>query len=278
MKTIFKDANLSKEFIQKGYVKCPFLTEGQLEQLKLHVNEFERDFLQSDYGICSTTDLGKPDVVKKVNDFVVPFLLPIANEYFENYQIILGNYLVKKPQQNTLIPMHQDWTFVDEENYFSMSIWCPLIDVDKNNGCLQVVPRSHRISKNLRPAPRYPNSFINVHHELSDYSVNLPMKAGEAIFYDHALLHASPINTSKNNRPAVILGLTHKDAKLKHYWARDFKNNDSEVILDEFDMPDQFFMDHIRGSAPHTSKLLNSFPYTFDPIPIKEFHQKMNEQ
>jgi ectoine hydroxylase-related dioxygenase (phytanoyl-CoA dioxygenase family) len=243
-----------------------------LENVKKHQQHFE----DSDYGICSTTDLNKPNLVSEISDFVIPLLSPIVNEYFENYQLILGNYLIKKPQKNTHIPIHQDWTFVDEEQFFSLSIWCPLIDVDQNNGCLQVVPCSHRMSKNIRPAPKYPNCFANVYDEVKKNLLTLPLRAGEAIFYDHALLHASPVNNSQTKRPAVILGLTHKDALLRHYFARDFKNNDQEAIIDEYDMPNNFFMDHIRGCAPRSSVLLNSFGYKFNPIKKRDFFSKIN--
>ena len=278
MNTIFKDQLLSNKFIEEGFVKISFLNEDQLIRIKDHVDSYRDYFQNSSYGICSATDLNNPQLVKEINQFLINELEDNVKGYFENYHLILGNYLVKKPQENTFIPIHQDWSFVDESKYYSLSIWCPLVDVDESNGCLQVVPSSHRLSKNIRPAPKYPDSFQNVREYLPDYLISLPLKAGEAICYDHALLHASPINKSNHFRPAITLGLTHQNAQLCHHFARETSNDENYVTLDKYDMPGHFFINHVRGSAPTTSNLLDSFPYTFEKIDKRDFLRKVKKQ
>jgi ectoine hydroxylase-related dioxygenase (phytanoyl-CoA dioxygenase family) len=45
----------------------------------------------------------------------------------------------------------------------------------------------------------------------------MPMKAGDAIFYHHGLLHFSPPNRTSWIRPAINLTLVPKEAECIHY-------------------------------------------------------------
>jgi hypothetical protein len=250
MQGIFRDNALEKEFQTEGFVKVPFLDEAGLRLFREHAAAILPHFYDSAHGICSATDLNQPELVKNVHLFVSEHIEPYVDPYFNDYQIILGNYLIKKAQENTLIPIHQDWTFVDETQYYSLSIWCPLDDVTPQNGNLQVVPRTHRMSANLRPSPSYPNAFEQVMDLARENLRDIPMKAGEAIFYDHALLHASPINASGVERSALILGMTHNLAVLQHYFLSEQPKVNQQVQLEKYLMGNDFFVHHIRGEKP----------------------------
>ena len=70
-----------------------------------------------------------------------------------SYRCCFANFVSKVPQPDGPageVALHQDITFVDESRYQSLGLWCPLTDVDTTNGCLHVIPGSHR----LNPGPR----------------------------------------------------------------------------------------------------------------------------
>jgi hypothetical protein len=251
MTGVFRDKALEEAFQREGFVKVSFLDEAGLQKFRHHVQIIYKQFASSSYGICSATDLNQPALVEAVHSFVGQHILEYVTPYFEDFKVILGNYLIKKAQENTLIPIHQDWTFVDEKQFYSLSVWCPLDDVNAENGNLQVVPRSHRMSDNLRPSPSYPNAFEDVMDLARQHLTDIPMKAGEAIFYDHALLHASPVNHSARERSALILGLTHRDANLVHYYMDKWPaNHHTPAVMEKYPMTEDFFVKHVRGSRP----------------------------
>ena len=38
--------------------------------------------------------------------------------------------MIKKSDPEKLIPLHADWTYVNESNYASAAIWVPFVDVN----------------------------------------------------------------------------------------------------------------------------------------------------
>jgi hypothetical protein len=278
MKGIFRDSENEAIFLREGYIKVPFLDEEGLSVFRKHVKSIESYYYDAEYGICTTTDLRNPTLVREVNHFVIDAILPYIAPYFHDYQIILGTYLIKKPQDNTLIPIHQDWTFVDEQQFYSLCIWCPLEDVNPNNGNLQVIPRTQRMSSNLRPSPLFPSAFDPVLDLARKHLIDVPMKAGEAIFFDHALLHASPVNKSGKARVVLTLGLTHKDASLKHHYLLNEATLNQEVELGEFEINEDFFANHIRAAKPAHSKVLQIKKSIFLPVDEKTFKNEYKDQ
>jgi hypothetical protein len=272
--SIFKDDTLSELFDKEGYVKVPFLDDAGLAIFRQHSRSHLENFVGSSYGTTSTTDLNHPLIVREVHEFISSNISIYLEPYFKDCKAILGNYLIKKPVENSLIPVHQDWTFVDEQKFYSLSIWCPLGDVSPQNGNLQVVPRTHKMSSNLRPSPNYPDAFDSISSLVRKQLIDIPMKAGEAIFYNHALLHASPVNRSGNPRSVLIYGLTHKDAALLHYYNPNDKIYfDTEVMLDLYEMNEEFFYNHIRGERPSKLFYDKRIFHTMRPVSKQRFMQ-----
>ncbi len=56
------------------------------------------------------------------------------------------------------MPIHQNWTFVDEDKFTSVSVWVPLCDVSRFNGTLEVVPKTHNTLTKYR-SPSIPWVF-----------------------------------------------------------------------------------------------------------------------
>lgn len=167
------------------------------------------------------------------------------------YKPIVGNFVTKGSNTNSRVPIHQDWTFVDETKHRSLNIWCPLIDTNNDNGTLQVVPSSHHISAAKR-GPGTPMGY-NVSNDVENNHVKaIPLEAGCAIIYDHALLHGSNANQTDDERVAVTLSMAPKDAQLIHCqggWTED------KEVIEIFNVDEDFYTTYLLGERPEAYKV-----------------------
>jgi phytanoyl-CoA hydroxylase len=105
-------------------------------------------------------------------------------------------------------PWHQDNGVIRDEADDSdiITVWFPLLsNATIENGCLSVVPFSHRDGLlPHRPANAENRSGFGVHikerHFASDAAVPLPMKRGSALFLSKRTVHSSLSNTSGHVR------------------------------------------------------------------------------
>jgi ectoine hydroxylase len=108
-------------------------------------------------------------------------------------------------------PWHQDapyWAFSCAHLERLTSVQLYLDDATEQNGCLWVVPESHR-SGHL-PAPRRPGVLTRLYTDLEQIpgaAAPLPLDgpAGSAIFFDPYLVHGSRGNRSRDSRRALVL-------------------------------------------------------------------------
>ena len=108
-------------------------------------------------------------------------LTKALEEHLIDCKPVFANFMVKNPGDNSQLIPHQDWNFVDETKYDSVTVWCPLVAVNEVNGNLQVVPRSHRLN-NLIRGRFFDAPFHHLFEEVVyDKLISLPLKAGEAI-------------------------------------------------------------------------------------------------
>ena len=151
------------------------------------------------------------------------------------------------------MPMHQDWSFVDEQRAASVGLWIPLTDVDLSTGCLQVVPGSHAFPHAPRAACTpfaYPQLVAQLKSECLE---TVPMKAGQAMLFDNRLFHCSPANIGSAQRIAATAVIVPAGCTMRYYHLVDRdRPNDVEV----FEVPDDFFLYHTPGTRPRNSTSL----------------------
>ncbi len=164
------------------------------------------------------------------------------------------------------MPINQDWTVVDETQFDSITIWVPLQDVDAKNGAIQVIPGSHNFSSALR-SPSMQSPFKNVGAEMRNDLQLLPMKAGYAFIFSHALLHASPANNSATPRLAATFGLIDAKAQLQFYHQNE--NGETEKYL----VDENFFQNYNTqiGQRPQSGMLQEKFIYKQKYVAASEY-------
>lgn len=109
--------------------------------------------------------------------------------------------------------MHQDNSYTRHEpGVGSLNIWVALVDMTPDNGCLLVVPRSHRAGQ-----LEAHNAGDGDAHQEVDYDPDLVfplrMRAGDAVVFSRWTVHGSGRNDSGEPRVAYALQYHRGDVK-----------------------------------------------------------------
>lgn len=155
---------------------------------------------------------------RRVDEMIKEVIGPVLKEVFPGYRPLFANYMVKSPLSDAMWPVHQDWTYVDEENHRSLAVWIPLQNVTMDNGPLCMVPGSHRIEVPVR-GPGIRDAFEYLHSDIAErYHQVVEMQVGEALVWDHGMVHFSLPNHSPEPRIAATVILVPQDAQVCHFW------------------------------------------------------------
>lgn len=116
--------------------------------------------------------------------------------------------LMKAAKDGTVTPWHQDYAYwiADDNRPLMLNCMFQIDDSTLENGCLQMVPGSHRWSlqeheREARPFGR----FLPGHFQARDDAVPVPMRAGSAIFFGPMIIHGSDANRSDQERRACTI-------------------------------------------------------------------------
>ena len=125
------------------------------------------------------------------------------------------NFQIKAPLSeqegwDTAVPWHQDCAYYQPSPNVILSAWIAVDDATRANGCMQVLPGSHR---RLYPHVEDPDAEVfgkGVDPATFDASeaVDIELKAGEFIFFNESTLHYSPPNRSETRRFGITPRLT----------------------------------------------------------------------
>lgn len=229
---ILKDDQLDQQLLQKGYIIVPFLDSETVTDLK---NFYYTHHPQTHEGMYATAHASDISFRIKMNDFIKEKFQESIDQYFHNCHPLGGSYIAKAKGGNGALVPHQDWNIVNEEEYRSFNIWVPLVDLNDKNGALMIEPGSHLWDFNYRSA-NIPFAYPEKEQDLWESMVRLDMKAGEALIYDHRLIHASPENHTDEIRLACVFGIIPNNAQMYYY----HKNEHGDI--EEYESNPDFFL------------------------------------
>lgn len=266
MNSLFQNKELATQFERDGYVVVPLLSETELANIKA---VYEACPLNDGEVFDSSSFIEDVATKESLNKKLLDIFKQPISTVINKHKILGTSFLTKKNHEDSTMPIHQDWTVVDETKYCSITCWIPLQDTSPENGAIQVIPGSHRFSNALR-SPSLPVSFGNIYNELQPFLKTLPLKTGEAFIFNHALMHASLPNISNGNRVAVTYGLTHKEANLMMYYKKDGR-------VEQYSMPDNMFIHYPKiRQSPEIGKFLHSEPYEVPQLSLEEFKRNLH--
>ena len=267
MRKVFNDDELERRFQEEGYVVVNFL---DTKEVNLLLNAYEESIHKSG-GLIGEEDAKVKDkitydftFIDKNIDYKREVFALISNSfrnrvkfYLQNYRPIIANFIRKKTNAGE-VPLHQNWAFVDEESYTSVSIWCPLVDSNQENGTLQVVPKSHKKFGKHR-GPKIPWELETIKQEIINNDL-LPMnvKAGQAVILDDSIVHYSAINNKNELRLAIQLILVPNEVKSIHY-NLDYEQNPN--LIEVLEVADDFYMDFNPWKRAENAKIVKTIPF-----------------
>lgn len=229
----FHEQDSELAFLNRGWLTVPLLSDSEAEDMISIFNNFHRK--KNDihaFTLCSPNYEMKKEIFMILKEYFTPKL----NLVFSSYRLTGGNFYFKASHSSfNIVPPHQDWTFVDEKANFSINVWIPLVDMNKLNGAYHIIEGSHRWEFTYRGS-NIPSACSNMQFSFDNLKY-LPAKKGEAIIYDHRLVHATPPNISDVDRIAIVLNLIPYNTDLIHCIIPDRDSNS----IDIYKVDEEFF-------------------------------------
>jgi len=179
--------------------------------------------MMRDVSMIRENGLPGEKVVNKVQDF---FLDDVLFKYCQNNQILdyvqsftgenimaMHTMLINKPpdsgSKSSRHPLHQDL------HYFGfrpadriVASWTAMEKVNRKNGCLVVIPGSHKGELLPHEYPKWEGGVNKMYHGIQNLDPNanllyLEMEAGDTVFFHPLLIHGSGTNVTKGFRKAI---------------------------------------------------------------------------
>ena len=145
-----------------------------------------------------------------------PPVVDVVRHVLGNDLLLWTSAFIPKAPQGPEIPWHQDAHYWPLEPRIVVTVWMAVTDVSPQNGCLQILPGTHR---DLQP-------FVSATHpcgldKLTDVSrydvgsaVTLDMQAGEFVLFNEQTVHRSFQNATDQTRMGMVARFTTCAVKL----------------------------------------------------------------
>ncbi|CAG7596304.1 Ectoine dioxygenase [Paenibacillus solanacearum] len=117
-----------------------------------------------------------------------------------NVQLHHSKMLVKPPENGAAFPMHQDYPYFPHEKHTMLAASVHLDDADDTNGCLRVIPGSHKQGA----LPHVGAHYLNHKEYPISMGTLCPAKAGDVLFFNYLTIHGSDVNRSQRFRRNVL--------------------------------------------------------------------------
>ncbi|GAB5538265.1 MAG: hypothetical protein Salg2KO_03680 [Salibacteraceae bacterium] len=242
---LLSDQAMDEQLLRDGFIVMPFLHHSDLEHVK---DVYKKWHSSSPDGFFKSYFDSRIEYKEEVEQMVIDLFNQRLADSFKNYCAFGGMFVVKPPLEKGHFPAHQDWSFVDERKHWSLNMWCPLEDVNDENGNIQVLRGSHQFNRTIRGF-----GTPDVYREHSDLILanmeSVPMRAGEAIFFFHGILHGSTLNSTSKSRVSIGLTLTPSDADLHFHYLSEEQGKPKLIRYKTYP---EFYIEYasMRGAKP----------------------------
>jgi chlorinating enzyme len=183
------------------------------------------------------------------------FILMSNPKILDAVESLIGPEIFSNPVYNTrpkvpkvaagAVPWHQDKSYWPDANSNPViTVWIPFVDSTEENGCLHLIPGTHKKRMIEHHAESYSGtSYTEVSldyvQQRKKQIVALPMKAGSAVLFNDRLIHSSTPNNSNHVRWSVDLRYqpTDQDPMPQHgtgFLARSRRNPQQIATLEDW--------------------------------------------
>ena len=248
---IFKNTEHQIFYEKNGYVKIPLLSEKEIDNMLKFCVENISSF---EPGFSSTVASNDSNLKKKIKLFLDENLANKLPDILIDYKPFIYAFLCKTKNTESSLDLHQDWNFIDETTGLStITIWCPLVETNDENGMLSVLPGSHLLPRFARASPASSGIEKILLKGYKHLIKELPTILGEAIIFDNALLHSSAPNLTNQNRYVVGLMTIPNESKGLLYY------NNAHNGFDEYETDADFYLNN-SPFITNSGKYVKSLP------------------
>ncbi|WP_336773324.1 phytanoyl-CoA dioxygenase family protein [Paenibacillus sp. MMO-58] len=117
-----------------------------------------------------------------------------------NVQLHHSKMLVKPPENGAAFPLHQDAPYFPHASHTMLAASVHLDDADMENGCLCVIPGTHKNGM----MPHVGRHYLDHREYPISMATPCPAKAGDVLFFNYLTVHGSDVNRSTRNRRNVL--------------------------------------------------------------------------
>ncbi len=241
--TIFKDDQLNKEYFENGFIVLKLFDYKQRQEIKKFTKNMLKDKVFSSFDFSSLPNITTPDSkCIEVHNFFDKKIKDELNKYLTNDYEFFNSVLLVKKKKSSNFHWHIDPSFYDQKKYEKpFAIWAGIDKTTPSNGCLQVVPKSHKLAFNHEPftferplGDGKKENLSEVYDKLiKKHAIDVILKKGEVIIHDQALIHASRPNNSLFKK-RIAFKLTYALKGIKDFEMSLFDSSTDELNKHHF--------------------------------------------
>ncbi len=219
-----------QSFVENGFLAAPgMITADELEELKNDTNRIARGYYPNSVLKPLSSSMSDAEVLKNILCIHQPHSISPVMAKFVRHAKICGalsqitaahlpywdgsvkcmqSMLFVKPPQFQGQAWHQDEIYIPTRDRSLIGAWIAIDDATVENGCLYVIPASHRTGYLYPQHPHNnPDEFDFAPESYGfDESAEVPVevKAGTVVFFNGYLLHRSHKNQSAGYRRVLV--------------------------------------------------------------------------
>lgn len=157
-----------------------------------------------------------------------------------------SHFICKEPKTGRATPWHEDsryWQGRFDNFTGIVTIWLAIDPVDRENGCMKVIPGSHTgEARDYRSVDKETNTFgTEIVGVDENQAVYFELAPNECSFHDSRMMHAADANTSTRRRCGYTM----------RYFSQQMKYDTSN------ERNRTFKLWHCRGKNPHNNPVVN---------------------
>ena len=197
---------------------CDRIDEIMLGNVRYEGMPMQRDTTTGEYGKLPTRTFEESErtlAYRRIDDLQLdPLFLgymqhPVFREITEaligpNVSIFRAMFMNKPAEHGTHLPWHQDvgigWGL---DSNPEVTVWTALDAATIENGCMQVVPGSHK--HGVINEMHFPSEADQARYAREEDRIHMEAEAGEAILLNNLLLHRSARNPTGKPRRAISI-------------------------------------------------------------------------
>jgi ectoine hydroxylase-related dioxygenase (phytanoyl-CoA dioxygenase family) len=182
-----------------------------------------------------------PAILDVVQAAVGPDVLLLATHFFCKYPSV-------GEAEARFVAWHQDVTYWGLEPPLAVTAWYAVDDADAENGCMRVIPGTHRqIREHGKSAVA--GNLLSINQEVSvtadeeRRAVDIPLRAGEMSLHHGMLIHGS--NPNRSTRRRCGLTIRYVPAHVRQVEGNSYGKRWSAVLVGGMDR-----YRHFEAAAP----------------------------